>query len=390
MDLNRGVIIVYNGEVYNHQELRILLINKQYRMQGHSDTEVVSLLYNEFGVASFTMLNGMFAFVILDREKKKIYFVRDRLGIKPLYLYKDERGLYASSEIKGLKPFPDVQFEINRQNVFEFFNQGFLYEPDTGFTYIKKLMPGHYLEFDLQSGHQKIERYVDHINTNRLNPIEENIAFAVNEQLVADVPLGVFFSGGVDSSLIAACIPKSDLFFAQFDDAPDTDLIYSDAIAKHFNRPLITANLTNQSDKNNLLKWVDFVAEHSEELLSDYTFYATYHLAKAAQDKGYKVMLSGMGGDELFAGYPRYLILKYHRLIKLFNPVFKAMLFLNIFPKKLDKKFERLVSYSEERHWPTAYARLLGYFNRQDLHAFFSGHGRFRAVLSNEIRFNSG
>ena len=374
MDLGHGVVISYNGEVYNHRILRDLLLVKGYETQGHSDTEVVSLLYTEFGAASFAMLKGMFAFVLLDERIKKLFVVRDRLGIKPLYLSQSSMGLFASSEIRSLKAFSAVNREVDRNDVFEFFNQGFLYEPSTGYSEIKKLIPGHYLAFDLTNGNEKL---VDFRRPNAFHlpeKLADKINASIEQQVVSDVPLGTFFSGGIDSSIIASYADDNDLFFAKYDsDAiSDVDLTFSKKISTFLKKPLMVSEISSAHQTvDELMATVDFVAENTEELISDYTFWATYQLSMAARLKGYKVMLSGMGGDEVFAGYPRYSVLKKHRMIKSLRPLLKLCLNLRIFPKKLDKKFERLVSYSSEQHWPTAYSRLLGYFSRADLSAFF-------------------
>lgn len=374
MDLGHGTVIAYNGEVYNHQNLQILLQDKGYKIKGHSDTEIVSLLYTEFGVDSFSWLNGMFAFVLLDEKKKKLIMVRDRLGIKPLYLFHDASGLFASSEIRGLKEFSAVKSEIDRDDVFEFFNQGFLYEPATGYSQIKKLKPGHYLEFDLITGAYSIVNFQLLNTSNNSSKLDQKMKVAIKQQLMSDVPLGTFFSGGIDSSIVASYAQDNDLFFAKYGTDPmaDLDLTYSNKISTYLNKSLIISEIFSEHRTvDELMGTVDFVAQNTEELVSDYTFWATYQLSMAAKNKGYKVMLSGMGGDEIFAGYPRYLVLKKHRLIKLLWPVLNVFLKLKIFPKKLDKKFERLVSYSSEKHWPTAYSRLLGYFSRNDLSKFF-------------------
>lgn len=369
-----GVVLAYNGEVYNHQALRIDLEKKGYQLQSQTDTEVVALLYRAFGTAAFGMLRGMFAFILLDEVAQKIFLVRDSIGIKPLYMFHDENGLYASSEIRGLKAFSAVSTELDRNDIFEFFNQGFLYEPSTGYAHIKKLMPGTYLEFDLTQSTSAFVKY-QVMSTEISDDLEATFQHAVEQQCIADVPLSVFFSGGTDSSLIAEFSTNESLLFAQFDEEPATrhDKIFSKKIASFLNKPLQVLSLLSQDQTPQaLLKTVDFVARNSEELISDYTFWATYQLASAARHQGYKVLLSGMGGDEIFAGYPRYWVLKHHALIKLCAPILQFCQKYKLFPKRFEKKFERLVSYSQERHWPTAYARLLGYFSREDLSAFFA------------------
>lgn len=373
----QGITIAYNGEVYNHQILRKNLESRQYNFQGHSDTEIVLVLFKEYGIDSFSMLNGMFAFIIVDEPNSKIYLVRDRLGIKPLYYFNHVDGLFVSSEIRGLKAFSMVNCAVNPHHVFEFFNQGFLYEPSTGYTNIHKLNPAHYLEFNLKNGAWNLINYKTTISYPTSTSLDEKLRISMQEQTISDVTLGTFFSGGTDSGLIASLSNNNELFFAKYHNSPtpskhDHDLEFATAIAKYLKKNLdITEMSAECKTPDELIQSVDFVASNTEELISDYTFWATYQIALAAKNKNYKVMLSGMGGDELFAGYPRNLVLKKHQLIKMLYPFFVMLGRFNFIPKKFDKKFERLLSYCKENHWPTAYSRLLGYFSREDLQALF-------------------
>lgn len=368
-----NLTIIFNGEIYNFQQLRKELESKGFTFKSHSDTEVILNAFHAYGVACFARFQGMFAFVLLDHKSKKMFIVRDTIGIKPVYLYQDSDSIFGCSEIKGLKAYKDVDIAISRKDTFEFFNTGFLYEPDTGYENIKKLMPGHYLEVDIISNDRNIVQY-ENTATDPLASLNSLVEDAVIRQEVADVPLGVFFSGGADSSILASLANKSELLFAKYSDDPtsDVDLEYSKKISTHLNKKLnITSIEMDDAGVENILDSFDYVAQYSEELVSDYTFWSTYKLSKAARENGYIVMLSGMGGDEAFAGYPRYLLLKYHRLIKLI--IFPILITkkLKLFPESFSKKIERLFSYSQEKNWQLAYARLLGYFSTQELEALF-------------------
>jgi asparagine synthase (glutamine-hydrolysing) len=368
-----GIVLTYNGEVYNHNVLRLELKKKGYEFKGSSDTEVILKAYQEYGEKSFGMLKGMFSFIILDEMKKVVFIVRDTVGVKPIYLFRDEQQVIASSEIKGLKEFSSVSFELDKDDIYEFFNNGFLYEPSTGFKKVKKLPPGYMLKMDLEKNDVNISRYKDLSSFLSSEQPFKKIRKAIDDQRFSDVPLGVFFSGGADSSILAKYSENKELFFAKYDKDPaaDLDLKYSKLIADYLDKELVVAELSSADDVESLLQSIDFVARNTEELVSDYTFWATYKLSLSARKQGYKVMLSGMGGDEVFAGYPRYLVLKRHRLIKFLSPLLKCALHLKLFPKKLNKKFERLVSYSSEKEWGVAYSRMLGYFNRKELEDLF-------------------
>jgi asparagine synthase (glutamine-hydrolysing) len=376
MFAGNGVSIVFNGEVFNHHELRNQLIEKGYSFKGTSDTEVILQLYVEHKEHAFKLLEGMFTFVILDEARNKFFLVRDVIGIKPVYCYSSANGIYACSEIRGLKSYSEVTADIDHDDVFEFFNNGFLYEPNTGYNAIKKLMPGTYLEFDLLTGACETQRYQTVMNFKTEQNLAADVSSAVTRQLEADVPVGVFFSGGADSSILASYTGEADLFFAKYEATEDSavDMKFSADIAEHLGKKLVVTEILDSN--TNVFESIDFVAANTEELVSDYTFWATYRLSTEARKSGYTVMLSGMGGDEAFAGYPRYKVLKHHGLIRRLYPVLNALLKFKLFPKQLDKKFERLVSYAQESYWPLAYSRMLGYFSRQELKGFFPDYSK--------------
>lgn len=384
-----GISLIFNGEIYNHQHLRTLLTSKGVQFNGNSDTEVVLQMYIEFGVKAFAHLEGMFCIIILDAPHHKLHIVRDAVGIKPIYISQTEEGLFGCSEIKGLRPFMGEGIEIDANDVYEFFNTGFLYEPATGFKGIKKVLPGTILTLDLKNGKQSESEIKDIYDyTSDLNFINK-LKNAISMQLNADVPVGVFFSGGADSSLIASMSEDCDLFFAEFaaDESSDIDKSYSHMVAEHLGKKIVTHKMDDESVSiDELMDQVKFVAQNTEELISDYTFWPTYKLSIAAKESGYKVMLSGMGGDEAFAGYPRYHVLAHHELIKFFSPVLKYLLKAKLFPRRLDKKFARLVAYASEESWAVAYSRMLGYFNRTELEELFGfNEGQYFSVYKKKL-----
>ena len=381
--------ISYNGEIYNFKQLRRDLEEQGVCFQTNTDTEVILQMYACHGTAAFSQLRGMYAFVLLDMRTQQLFVVRDMVGIKPIYLYETEQGLFGCSEIKGLKPFSGIDLKIDRSDIFEFFTHGFLYEPNTGYQGVKKLMPGHMLTFDLRKRQQSITPYASLDHYQNPKPLETKIQEAVKRQTVSDVPLGTLFSGGVDSSLLAEATSDPELFFARYESDPvsDIDLQYSQKIATHLGKQLKVADLSSEDkSREALLASVDFVTLYSEELISDYTFWSTYQLSKAARDSGYRVMLSGMGGDEAFAGYPRYLVLKYHGVLRKLRFILKFLLKNKLFPRSLDKKFERLVSYSYEKNWYLAYSRMLGYFNRQELDHLFHDAEELEEVMCHKLK----
>lgn len=367
--------IVFNGEIYNYKLIRNELINKGHTFHTDTDTEVVLAAFIEYGTDSFKQFRGMFAFVIFDDAANKAYLVRDSIGIKPLYIYHGNRSLYASSEIRGLKAFSEVDQSVSKEDIFEFFNTGFLYEPSTGFEYIKKLLPGHYLQVDILSGEITQDTFKPSFESQKSLPLEDQISKAVKMQQNADVPLGIFFSGGTDSSILACLAENPDLVYAKYakDISSDIDLKFANLISDHIGTKLITIDVESTAVKKRaILDSFYFVADNTEELISDFTFWPTFLLSKAAKDKGFKVMLSGMGGDEVFGGYPRYLVIKYHALLKFLSPILKFLKYFSLIPRSLNKKFDRLLSFIEEENWPLGYSRLLGYFSKLELKRLFT------------------
>jgi asparagine synthase (glutamine-hydrolysing) len=372
MSHKSGVTLIFNGEIYNFLELRKNLIEKGHTFISNSDTEVILNMYLEFGQKCFGYFKGMFAIIIYDPKIDKVFMGRDVLGIKPLYISFSENEIFASSEIRGVKPFLS-NLSVDHNDVYEFFNNGFLYEPSTGFKEVKKLLPGTCLSINLNSFETELTEYKKLYNYNNNLSLLDKFKNAVSAQSVSDVPLGIFFSGGHDSSMLACLSSDQDLFYAEYSKNNDGDIDkkYSKLISKHLKKDLKTCHLDEPLDKNELIEQIKFVAKNSEELICDYTFWPTYKLSNSAKKNGFTVMLSGMGGDEVFAGYPRYKLLRFNKAVLCFGFVFKIMKRFKIYPKSLDKKISRLISYCEETNWAISYSRLLGYFSRNELGKLF-------------------
>lgn len=376
-DLNERFSLVFNGEIYNYKILKEELIIAGYKFRTSSDTEVLlaGLIYH--GKEWIEKLDGMFAFVFIDKLKETVLIARDRVGIKPLYLQfsNDKSTISFSSEIRGLKPISVDKIEPDRGQIGEFLLNGFLYEPDTGFKNCTKLFPGEILEIHSSNG-------VLVVNPTRIKEIsdftEKKIGSLFNfrsffkeeisRQLVSDVPLGVFFSGGIDSTVIATLSPpNTKAIHVRMENAEHgenntkDDTEYSRKIAKELNLSLLEIS-TKEPDENNSIHQIDECVFGIEELISDYTFMPTKAISKVARQHGFKVMLSGMGADELFAGYPRHFIA--HNLTKLpFKPLFsKAAKLFEAMPS-MKRKVHRLQGFLEQENWDMAYTNLVGYFS---------------------------
>jgi asparagine synthase (glutamine-hydrolysing) len=311
---DENVWIVYNGELYNHKELRKDLEARGHRYRSKSDTETIVHLFEEYGRDCVKYLRGMFAFAIWDRRKRKLFIARDRLGIKPLYYRFDGRTLLFGSEIKAILAYPGVKAEFNRATLAEYLASGYIPEPETMYTGIKKLLPGHTLEigegggpdissyWDLQvaadDGQRPRQYYVD-----RYRALLEQ---CVSSHLMSDVPLGVFLSGGLDSSAVAALTTKIrrepiETFAVGYGEESFSELPFARSVAEHIGSKHHEVRLSREEFFQTLprLIW------HEDEPIVWPSSVALYFVARLARER-VTVVLTGEGSDETLAGYTRY------------------------------------------------------------------------------------
>ena len=366
------VAMVFNGEIYNLSELKAKLVGHVFL--GRSDSEVLLEYYCRFGVKAFRQLRGMFAVAFYELESRRVILLRDQLGIKPMYYVNSGRDLYFSSEIRGLRPFLTKAPVVSRDDLFEFLSSGFVYEPNTGFEGILKLPAGHYAT--MTDNGLSFHEYFSIDKESKTGEYSEKlISSSIEQQLDADAKLGVFFSGGLDSSTIAA-FSKKPCLFAQYakDDVSlsgaQNDEPYADEIAERLNLDLQKISIeANGSDVASILSSMRQVACGTEELISDYTYFASAELSKAARAKGFKVMLSGMGGDEVFVGYPRYRLLIHENIFRALGAAAQFKWLRSILKRvpSIAKKVDRFASFYKEEKFPLSYSHLLGYFENQEL-----------------------
>lgn len=306
-----GVAVVFNGEIYNFKNLREKL-SKKYNFRTTSDTEVLLYLYLEYGENMATYLDGMYAFAIYDKNKKQIYLFRDHAGIKPLY-YIHRDGYFAfSSEIKGLTHILREKYgeaSLSQEGIDMYKVLGYIPAPFTLYKDIWKLEHSSFLVFDLEN--KKIEKtaifrpVVKEVRD--IEEFEETIEQSILGSLIADVPVGVFFSGGTDSSLIVAVLHKHNIDLETFSirmAEKEEDKKYFQAIVKHL-------SIKSQAFDFGVKEFDEIyhdVMNKIDEPLADSSLFPTYYLSKQAARK-VKVVLSGEGGDEYFYGYPRSKIL---------------------------------------------------------------------------------
>ncbi len=321
---DRTVCLIFNGEIYNYLELREKLQAKGHSFQGKSDSEVIVHGYEEYGEDCISHLRGMFAFAIYDIPRKKLLIARDRIGIKPLYYYhKNGRFLFAS-EIKAILEAPEVERQVNLQALYDYLGFEFVPAPQTMFQDINKLPSGHYLI--LQNGSCKINRYWDlQMGGNQASlsfgeAVEKQkmlLEDAVRSHLMSDVPLGVFLSGGLDSSAIVALMRKHisgplRTFTIGYEDRTFSELDYASIVAEHCETEHQVLMLDDIRPE-----YVEKTLYHLDEPMTDLSTVPLYLLCKQAREH-VTVCLSGEGADESYAGYDRF---KAARLASFFNVI---------------------------------------------------------------------
>ncbi len=348
--------ITYNGEVYNFKEIRGELEKKGYVFRSNTDTEVLVKAYEEWGIECVHKFIGMFAIAIWDRNEKKLYLVRDRVGVKPLYYYFKDGVLLFASELKALMKHPGYSKQIDLSILPHYLRFGFIQSPYTIFQDTFKLKPGHYLcLYKNKLVETKYWDIVDFYNADPIEGTEDEITLELERllvnsfkyRLISDVPVGVFLSGGLDSSIVTALLQhnigsKLKTFTIGFDESRLNEAYWSKSIADY----LGTDHTEYYLSVEEAAKIIYRIPEIYDEPLGDHSVIPTYLVSQLAR-KDVTVALSADGGDELFCGYSRYkayvrLYEKFLRLPKfLTNSVVKSMASLN--PSRVDE-FYRVFS----------------------------------------------
>jgi asparagine synthase (glutamine-hydrolysing) len=314
---NKNIGLTYNGEVYNFLELRQELQEKGRRFQSRTDTEVILACYEQYGIEMVSRLDGIFAFAIFDSVKKKIYLVRDHIGVKPLYYSLVNGKLFFGSEIKAILAANQVTPEVNKQALFDYLTYLYVPCPLTMYKGILQVPPAHILTLDLNSNEHTLKRYWDPRDKNDVklsDPIEiseivhTTLDKTVKEQLISDVPVGAFLSGGIDSNIVVSLMAKYspqrvNTFTAIFSDDNASYFNEREAaarVAKKFNTSHIELEIPTPTieDMFTMLSWTD-------QPFGNPTLFLSYLISKEIR-KTVTVALSGAGGDELFGGYTRY------------------------------------------------------------------------------------
>ncbi len=373
--------IVFNGEIYNFQEIREKLKKNGHSFKSRSDTEVILHAYEEWDVDCLKAFRGMFAFAIWDSRLQRLFMARDRLGKKPLVYFCQNGHFGFASEIKALLHVPGIGKRVNENAIHHYLTYQYVPSPDTIFERIKKLPPAHYLLYD-RRGTLKVERYWKlHFNSSHQidtdaeelkDRIRTELEESVKLRLISDVPLGAFLSGGIDSSLVVGIMAKLSgrpvkTFSIGFEEKEFDELSYARVVSNYF--------ATEHHEfivKPDAIEILPKLVWHYNEPFADSSAIPTYYVANLTKDF-VKVVLTGDAGDENFAGYPRYLRNKWvtsfteipEKLRKGFFPkLLRALSSLHLEEKRLNRLSDFIESLSTEQ--ARNYAEQIKIFNTKE------------------------
>ncbi|NWF88160.1 MAG: asparagine synthase (glutamine-hydrolyzing) [Ignavibacteriaceae bacterium] len=319
---DKTVWTVFNGEIYNFHEVKKVLLSKGHIFKTNSDTEVIVHGYEEYGSDFLKKLNGMFAIAVHDTKKNKLLLARDHIGIKPLYYAFNQKRIIFGSELKSILISRDFKPDLDIDALGEYLSWEYVPGSSTLIKQIKKLEPGYFLEIDLSNPSCEPKKYWDipffepqsnHASMDEwLERIDLQLKKSTQMQLISDVPLGAFLSGGVDSSLIVSAMGEAKTFSIGFDDPTYNELGWAKKVANHLN-----VNHIDEIIKPEVLELFEHLMFFLDDPIGDFSIFPTYLVSRLAR-KHVTVALSGDGGDELFGGYETYLA---QHKAKIFNRI---------------------------------------------------------------------
>jgi len=377
-----NLAVVFNGEIYNFQEIRKELQLKGYKFKSKTDTEVILYGYKEWGADCVKKFNGMFAFAVFDRKSKQVFIARDRIGEKPLYYYLDNKKFIFASEIKAILQDKSIKREIESQGLVNYFTFGHSVGPDTIYKNIKKLLPGHCLI--LKNGRVEIKEYwaldvsgqkEDKGENFYKEEIKKIFEDSVRQKMVSDVPLGVFLSGGIDSSSVAAIMAKNSSMplktfsvgfngqGSEFNELADAKIVAEYFKTDHYE--IILQEIDLVDTLNQLVYYFD-------EPFGDAANFPVFLMSQFAK-KYVTVVLTGEGGDEFFGGYRRYMVEKVRPDFLFLNFIFGNDLFkksIDFLPKL--RRAKKLINNFSIRDDLERYISWIGFFSKDMQKDLFS------------------
>jgi asparagine synthase (glutamine-hydrolysing) len=310
------VWVTFNGEIYNYRELRAGLVERGHHLRTASDTEVLVHLYEEQGAGALEHLRGMFAFALWDARAHRLLVARDRLGVKPLFFRVENaaegRRLIFASELRALRALAAQPLEVDPQSVYDFFGFRYIPAPNTFYRGVEKLLPGHLLVADRSGVRTRAywdvpaEEPLDRPAEELAGEVVAHLRESVRLRLIADVPIGVFLSGGTDSSALVALMAELGgrplrTFSVGFEEQGYSELPFARQVARRFS----TEHQELMVRSSDLAEELEHLVAFRDEPVAEATDIALYRIARLAS-QSVKVVLAGEGGDELFAGYPKY------------------------------------------------------------------------------------
>ncbi len=377
-DVNGRYVIIYNGEIYNHWDLRKDLEKKGATFRSKSDTETILLGYITYGQAILKKLKGIFAFVIYDKITNELFGARDQIGVKPFYYYLKEKNFAFSSEIKSLIYLDSFDSQLNYKSLTNYMN--FLWSPgeSTPFNFVSKLLPGEFFTVSANDAttFKKAFYYDIPFNGSRefyndalwIDTIDKELERSIESQLLSDVPVGFFLSGGIDSSIIVAEARKnfsgSDLNCFTIKGSDDLepegfadDFKYAQEAAKHLGVKLHTVD-----GSLSIVEDFDKMIWHLDEPQADIAPLYVYKVCETARAQGIKVLLSGAGGDDIFSGYRRHKALKYDKYLQYTPDFIFRILEKYLSNRDSNKPTIRRLNKLLKRNNDAVEDRLVGYF----------------------------
>ncbi len=310
-----NLVIVFNGEVYNFRDIRRELAS-EYLFESETDTEVVLKAWHKWGASALARFRGMFAFAIYDLSSQTVTLVRDRVGVKPLYYLDDGERFAFASQPGALKAY-DGDLSIRQEALCEFFQYGYISSGLSIYRHVRKVPPAHMLTYDLKNGRSELQSYWSILpffdkpkfqksEEELIDELEALLIDSFSLRMVADVPVGVFLSGGIDSSVVAAILQKHyggiHTFTIGFNEAAYNEAEWAKKVAAHLGTTHTERYLDAEAAKEILLRFVEIY----DEPFGDSSGIPTTLVAGVAKEAGMKVVLSADGGDEVFCGYERY------------------------------------------------------------------------------------
>ena len=364
---NRRYWITYNGEIYNYLEIKKELKNSGYQFMSSSDTEVILALYDKYGEKCLRYLRGMFSFIIWDQQEKKLFVARDRFGIKPLYWTKVTNSFLFSSELEGLLASNIVPRRLDPTALSFYFSTGSIPAPYTILSNVNSLLPGHFMV--IQHGKHSITQYwdlpyqsIEHTNSSNLNAVEielelrKQLEESIKLHMISDVPIGAFLSGGIDSTAIVGMMSKQiskplKTYSIGFEETYNqhSELQYAKLVAERFETDHHEVIVTGRNVADQFDQFIDAIGQPSTDGINTF-------LVSSAARKEVVVALSGLGGDEFFAGYPHFRWFKMIQDSKLMGNRFTKIA-AKLISQYTNNRWSKLANLIAAKDYQTLYSK---------------------------------